>query len=107
MRAGLAAGCESLYRRTQAAGRWTADERKIVAARSDGIVRVFAVENAEKPVDDLVRLAQLLSSHQLDPASALVPLASSCLSGRFSNTQELVVRRPDERLSLRSAETTR
>ena len=33
-------------------------------------------------------------------------LSSSCLSARFSNTQELVVRRLDERLSLRSAETT-
>ena len=34
------------------------------------------------------------------------PLTNSCLSGRFSNTQELVVLRRDERLRLRSAETT-
>jgi hypothetical protein len=54
-----------------------ADERESVTAGSDGTVRVVSVAKPEEPVDDLLRLAQLPSGHQLDQAGALVSLNNS------------------------------
>jgi len=65
--------------------RFSPDEREIVTAGSDGTARVFAVAKAEEPVDDLVRLAQLLSGHQLDPAGALIPLDNQSLSNLWQS----------------------
>ena len=65
--------------------RFSPDEREIVTAGSDGTVRVFAIAKADEPVDDLVRLAQLLSGHQLDPAGALVPLDNQSLSNLWQS----------------------
>jgi WD40 repeat protein/serine/threonine protein kinase len=59
---------------------WSNDGRKVITAAIDGVVKVWDVSPTTEPVGNLQRLAQVLSSHRLDPAFGPVPLDASTLS---------------------------
>jgi WD40 repeat protein len=67
---------------------WSNDGRKVITAAIDGVVKVWDVSPTTEPVGNLQRLAQVLSSHRLDPAFGPVPLDAASLSNLWQQARE-------------------
>src|SRR5437763_1696575 len=59
------------------------DGRRVVTACQDGAARVWELPRDERPVADLVLLAEVLSGQRIDPTSGLVPLEEKKLHEAF------------------------
>ena len=55
------------------------DGRRVVTVCNDRAARVWEVSPDERPVDDLVLLAQLLASQRVDPTGALETIDTETL----------------------------
>ena len=72
-------------------GVFSPDGREVVTSSSDATARVWEVSREERPVQELVALAELLSTHRLDATTELAPVART----RLSNDWNIVhARRP-------------
>jgi WD40 repeat protein len=66
---------------------WSNNGRKVITAAIDGVVKVWDVSPAVEPVENIQRLAQVLSSHRLDPAFGPVPLDAPALSNLWQQVR--------------------
>ncbi|MCI0465077.1 MAG: protein kinase [Gemmataceae bacterium] len=55
------------------------DSRQVVLANKGGWAEVWELPRDERPVEDLVRFAQLLAGHRIDETGRLVPVSAATL----------------------------
>jgi WD40 repeat protein len=62
---------------------WNPDGREIVTCSIDGKIHIWDVSPASAPVSELIRLAELMAAHRLDPQIGTVPLTTAEMKARW------------------------
>jgi WD40 repeat protein len=65
------------------------DGRRVVTASADGTARVWALPSTDRPVRELILLAEMLSGVRLDPTAGSLPLDAEALQDRWRRLRSL------------------